>query len=201
MIKTILGAAVIGMITLSAFTFTGDVYKVDTKTSSMEWTGKKLTGEHTGIIMLNTGEIKVSNDAVTGGTFDIDMSSIVDKDLQDPAYKAKLEAHLKSQDFFDVAKFPKGKFEIISVTPIKDATQGAFTHHVKGNLTLKDKTNPVEFDAVIKMADGKVACVGTATIDRSKFEVKYGSKSFFPEIGDKIVYDEFTVKFNVVAVK
>lgn len=201
MIKTIFGAAVIGMITLSAFTFTKDVYKVDTKASSLDWTGKKLTGEHTGVIMLNSGDIQVSNDAVTGGTFEIDMASLADKDLQDPAYKAKLEKHLKSPDFFDVEKFPKAKFEITSVTPIKEAKEGAFTHHVKGNLTLKDKTNPVEFDAVIKMKDGKVACVGTATIDRSKFEVKYGSKSFFPEIGDKIIYDEFTVKFNVVGVK
>lgn len=199
--KTIYGMAAAGVILFSAFTAKEETFKADTKLSSLEWTGKKLTGEHSGIIMLTAGEIKISNDAVIGGTFEIDMASLVDKDLQDPAYKAKLEGHLKSAEFFDVAKFPKAKYEITSVTPLKDAKEGAFTHHVKGNLMLKDKTNPVEFDAVIKMADGKVACVGTATIDRSKFDVKYGSKSFFPEIGDKIIYDEFKVKFNVVATK
>jgi polyisoprenoid-binding protein YceI len=201
MIKTILGAAVIGMITLSAFTFKGDTYKVDTKTSSMEWTGKKLTGEHNGTILLSSGEVEVTKDIVTGGKFEINMTTIEDKDLQDPAYKAKLEGHLKGADWFDTQKFPKATFLITSVTPVKDAKEGGYTHTVKGNLTIKDKTNEISFDAVIKMADGKVACVGQAIIDRSKFDIKYGSKTFFPEIGDKLIYDEFTVKFNVVAVK
>jgi polyisoprenoid-binding protein YceI len=167
----------------------------------LEWNGKKLKGEHNGTIMLSSGEIIINKDAVTGGTFEIDMNSLTDKDLTDPSYKTKLEGHLKSADFFDAQKFPKAKFVITSVTPIKEAKEGGYTHTVKGNLTIKDKTNEISFDAVIKMAEGKVACVGTATIDRSKFDIKYGSKSFFPEIGDKLIYDEFIVKFNVVAVK
>lgn len=199
--KTILGVVVIGMIAFSAFTFKGDTYKVDTKTSSMEWIGKKLTGEHNGTIMLSSGEVEVMSGVVVGGKFEIDMTTIDDKDLQDPTYKAKLDNHLKSEDWFDVKKFPKAIFVITSVTPIKEAKDGGYTHTVKGNLTIKGKTNPISFDAVIKMADGKVACVGQTVIDRSKFDVKYGSKTFFPEIGEKLIYDEFTVKFNVVAVK
>jgi len=199
--KVIYGIAATGIILLSAFISKEETYKADTKLSSLEWTGKKLTGEHSGTIMLSSGEIKVSNDAVTGGTFEIDMTTIVNKDIQDPQWKSKLEGHLKSADFFDTQKFTKAKFEITSVTPIKDAKNGDLTHYVKGNLTIKDKTNPIEFDAVIKIKDEKIACVGTAIIDRSKFDIKYGSKSFFPEIGDKIIYDEFTVKFNVVATK
>ena len=88
-----------------------------------------------------------------------------------------------------------------SITSVKDAKQGGFTHTVKGNLTIKDKTNEISFDAVIKMEAGKIACTGTALVDRSKFDVKYGSKTFFPDIADKIIYDEFTLKFNVLAVK
>ncbi|MBI4947126.1 MAG: YceI family protein [Bacteroidetes bacterium] len=199
--KTILGSVLIGMIAFSAFTFKGDIYKVDTKTSSMEWIGKKLTGEHNGTIMLSSGEVEVTNGTIAGGKFDIDMATINDRDLQDPTYKAKLENHLKSEDWFDVKKFPKATFVITSVTPIKEAKDGGYTHTVKGNLTLKEKTNAISFDAVIKMTDGKVACVGQTVIDRSKFDVKYNSKTFFPEIGDKLIYDEFTVKFSVVAVK
>ncbi|MBI4932092.1 MAG: YceI family protein [Bacteroidetes bacterium] len=198
--KTIYGVTVIGMIALSAFTMNDDIYKVDTKASSLEWTGKKLTGEHNGTILLSSGEITMKKDVVTGGKFEIDMTSIEDKDLSGE-WKTKMDGHLKSADFFDPVKFPKGKFEIISATPIKDAKEGDFTHHVKGNLTIKEITNLIEFDAVIKMKGENIACVGTATIDRSKFDIKYGSKSFFPEIGDKIIYDEFTVKFNVVASK
>lgn len=199
--KTILITAVIGFIALASFKMKEETYKADTKLSSLEWNGKKLKGEHNGTIMLSSGEIIINKDAVTGGTFEIDMNSLTDKDLTDPSYKTKLEGHLKSADFFDAQKFPKAKFVITSVTPIKEAKEGGYTHTLKGNLTIKDKTNEISFDAVIKMAEGKVACVGTATIDRSKFDIKYGSKSFFPEIGDKLIYDEFTVKFNVVAVK
>jgi polyisoprenoid-binding protein YceI len=199
--KIILITAVIGFIALASFKMKEETYKADTKLSSLEWNGKKLKGEHNGTIMLSSGEIIINKDAVTGGTFEIDMNSLTDKDLTDPSYKTKLEGHLKSADFFDAQKFPKAKFVITSVTPIKEAKEGGYTHTLKGNLTIKDKTNEISFDAVIKMAEGKVACVGTATIDRSKFDIKYGSKSFFPEIGDKLIYDEFTVKFNVVAVK
>lgn len=198
--KTMLGVAALGMIALSAYKMKDDTYKVDTKISSMEWTGKKLTGEHTGTILLSSGEILIMKNAVSGGKFDIDMTTIDSKDLSGE-WKAKMDGHLKSPDFFDAAKFPKAQFTITSVTPIKSAKDGGFTHNVKGNLTIKDKTNEVAFDAVIKIADGKVACVGSAVIDRSKFDIKYGSKTFFADIGDKVIYDEFTVKFNLVAVK
>lgn len=196
-----LGAVAIGMIALSAFTFNSDTYTVDTNISSLGWMGKKFTGEHHGVISLSSGTITMDNNSISGGIFEIDMRTIKDTDLQNPEWKTKLENHLKSSDFFDVAKYPKAKFEITSISPIKDAKEGGFTHHVKGNLAIKEKTNLIEFDAVIKMKDGKVACVGTATVDRSKFDVKYGSKTFFAEIGDKIIYDEFTVKFNIVATK
>lgn len=176
-----------------------DVYKLDTKLSSLEWTGEKVTGKHNGTLLFSSGEIHNNHGTLTG-KFEMDMTSIVNKDLEGES-KTKLENHLKSPDFFDVAKFPKATFVVTSVTPINDAKEGGMTHTVKGNLTIKDKTHPASFDAVIKTEGGKIACVGTTTVDRTKFDVKYGSKAFFPEIGDKMIYDEFKVKFNVVAVK
>jgi polyisoprenoid-binding protein YceI len=200
--KSILSAGVIAIIALASFkgTLSPDVYKVDTSLSSLEWTGEKVTGKHNGTIMLSNGTI-TSEKGVLSGIFEVKMSSIVNKDVEDVQWKTKLENHLKGPDFFDTEKFPAAKFVTTSITPIKDAKEGDFTHKVKGNLTIKDKTNEISFDAVIKTEGNKIACVGTATIDRSKFDVKYGSKSFFPEIGDKMIYDEFQVKFNIVAVK
>jgi polyisoprenoid-binding protein YceI len=198
--KTILGITVAGAITLMAFTAGTEIYKIDNKSSSLEWTGKKLTGEHTGSIHLTSGTVEVQNNVIKGGKFEIDMTSIDDKDLTGE-WKAKLEGHLKSADFFDVAKFPKATFVITSVNPISAPKEGGFTHTVKGNLTIKDKTNEIVFDAIVKAESSKIACVGTATVDRSKFDVKYGSKTFFAEIGDKMIYDEFQLKFNVIAVK
>ncbi len=176
-----------------------DVYKVDTKLSSVEWTGKKPLGEHSGTIMLSSGVINNDHGKFTG-TFEIDMNTIVNTD-QSGEWKAKFEGHLKADDFFGVEKFPKAKFEMTSATAIKDAKDGGFTHTIKGNLTIKDKTNSITFDAVIKMAAGNITCVGTAIVDRSKFDVKYGSKTFFADIANNVIYDEFIVKFNVVAAK
>lgn len=199
--NTIITTAMLSAFALMAFinpTHT-DVYKVDTKTSSMEWFAEKVTGKHQGTIALSSGEIKNDHGNLSG-TFEADMTTIVNTDLTGE-YKTKLENHLKSDDFFGSEKYPKAKFTTTSISPIKDAKEGGFTHTVKGNLTIKEKTNEITFDAVIKDEAGKIACVGTAVVDRSKFDVKYGSKSFFPEIGDKAIYDEFKIKFNVVAVK
>jgi polyisoprenoid-binding protein YceI len=198
--KTILGVAIIGMIMLSAFKTVNETYKIDSKSSLLEWTGKKLTGEHSGTIRISSGMVQVQNKMISGGRFEVDMTSINNTDLTGE-WKAKLEGHLKGEDFFDVAKFPKATFVITSVKPLSVPKEGGFTHTVKGNLTIKDKTNEISFDAIIKVESAKVSCVGTATVDRTKFDVKYASKTFFAEIGDKMVYDEFQLKFNVVAVK
>lgn len=199
--KSILASAVIGMILFSAFTAKHvEIYRVDTKASTLEWSAEKMGGAHNGTIQLSSGEIRNDHGNMSG-TFVVDMNTIVDKDMKDDTYRAKLEGHLKSADFFDVAKYPTSTFVVTSITPIKEPKELGMTHTVKGNLTIKDKTNEIIFDAVVKSEPGKIACVGTAVVDRSKFDVKYGSKSFFPEIGDKIIYDDFKLKFNILAVK
>ncbi|HKR04142.1 MAG TPA: YceI family protein [Bacteroidia bacterium] len=192
---------------LAAFTLTSlvnkkphsDTYRVDVKQSSLEWAAQKVTGKHNGTIMLSGGEITNNHGNFTG-TIEIDMTTIEDKDMEPGKGKEKLEGHLKSADFFDAATYPKSKFVITSIVPVAKPTEGA-SHTVKGMLTIKDKTNELSFDAVIKISETQASCVGTAVVDRSKFDVKFGSKSFFPDIGDKMIYDEFTLKFNVVAVK
>lgn len=198
--KTIFGAAAIGVILLSAFTNKhSEVFNADTKLSSLEWFAEKVTGKHNGVLMLSGGTI--SNDhGNLSAVFEMDMTTIATKDLTGE-YAAKLDKHLKSEDFFNVEKFPRSKFVSTSIVAIPNAKPGENTHTVKGNLTIKDKTNEITFGAVIKGEPGKIACVGTAVVDRSKYDVKYGSKTFFPEIGDKMINDEFKVKFSVVAVK
>ena len=196
------------ILTVSAFTlaaFVGknlhtDVYKVDTRLSTLEWYAEKVSGKHNGTIMFSSGEIKNDHGQFTG-TFEIDMNSISNKDIESEEYRTKLENHLKSEDFFGVAKFPKSTFIMTSATPVENVIQGGFTHNVKGNLTIRDKTNEISFDAVITIEGSQIACIGAVIIDRSKFDVRYGSKTFIEDIGDKMIYDEFTLKFDVVAVK
>jgi polyisoprenoid-binding protein YceI len=186
--------------TLLSFTAPhSDVYKVDVSQSKIEWFARKVAGKHNGTIKLSGGDISNTHGNYSG-TIEADMNSIEDADLENPAYKSKLENHLKSPDFFDAARYPKSKFVITSVTPLAESKNGS-THSIKGMLTIRDKTNEITFDATMTMDGDKLLSAGTAVIDRSKFDVKYGSKTFFADIGDKMIDDEFTLKFSIVASK
>jgi polyisoprenoid-binding protein YceI len=173
--------------------------KVNTATSKIVWNGKKVAGEHTGNINISNGNLLVAKNKLVGGTFDIDMNSITVTDIKDPEYNGKLVGHLKNDDFFATDKFPKATFKITSLAPIKGAKPGTNNYNVTGDLTIKGITKPVTFPANIKVEGNKATAQGIATVDRSKFDVRYASKSFFDTIGDKAIDDNFTLNFNVVA--
>lgn len=201
--KEIILSAAVASFALVAFTGKKshtDVYKVDPKQSLLEWYAEKVTGKHNGTIMVSSGTLANAHGQFSGAV-EIDMTTLANKDIEEAGTRAKLEGHLKSPDFFDVAKYPKAKFVISSITPVKEAKPDGFTHNVKGMLTIKDKTNEISFDAVMKTQEANVVCVGSAVVDRTKYDVRYGSKTFFADIGDKMINDEFTLKFTVVAVK
>ncbi len=202
--KTLFELSSLALIAAAMVSFTGKnphstTYKLDTKGSKVEWYAAKFTGKHNGTITLASGSL-TDNHGQWTGTFVIDMKTITDLDMEPGKGKEKLENHLKSPDFFDAEKYPTSKLDVTSITPLAEATKEA-THKVNGNLTIKDKTNPVTFDVMMKQEGEQFACTGTMKIDRSKFDVRYGSKSFFADIGDKIIYDEFELKFNVALLK
>lgn len=169
-------------------------YKLDAKASNVQWFAEKVTGKHNGTVTLSNGTLTDTHGEWTG-TFEMDMSSISVSDLEAGKGKEKLEGHLKSPDFFDTEKYKMAKLIVSSIKPLAEPTDG-MTHTVQGFLTIKDKSNPISFNISIKSEGGKMNCTGSMTIDRSKFDVRYGSKSFFADIGDKAIMDEFTLKFN-----
>ncbi|MBI3500906.1 MAG: YceI family protein [Bacteroidetes bacterium] len=170
-----------------------NVYDVDAKLSRLEWRGKKIGGEHSGIISLSSGKI-YREDGKISGIFEIDIASISSTDLAG-GWKEKLDGHLKSEDFFGVEKFPKATLEIMEAVP------AGKEYRVNANLTIKGKTHPVEFSAGIKFEENTISAEGEVIIDRSKYDVRYGSKSFFANIGDKMIHDDFAVKFHIIATK
>ncbi|MHA6249077.1 YceI family protein [Pontibacter sp. CAU 1760] len=183
----------------STTTGEGETYAVALEQSDVTWNGKKVTGEHSGTIALESGELTVAGNQVTGGTLVMDMKTIANTDISSAEDKGKLEGHLKSDDFFGVEKYPTAKFEITSVSPISGAAAGEPNYSVAGNLTIKDKTNPVEFPATINVESGVATAKADVTVDRAKYDIRYGSNSFFDNLGDKAINDEFTVSFNVTA--
>ena len=171
-------------------------YKVDTEKSVMNWNGKKVTGEHSGTVGLQGGTMSVENGKLTGGQFVFDMNSIKNTDLTDAGYNAKFIGHMKSDDFFSTTKHPTSTFTITKVTP-----KGGNAYDITGNMTIKGITNAVTFPATVKMNGNMIEADGKATLDRTKYDIKYGSKSFFESIGDKAIYDDFTVEMKLVAKK
>ncbi|RIV19796.1 YceI family protein [Fibrisoma montanum] len=193
-------AAVVLLAGASAFVAPGKkeaAYKLDTQKSVLKWNGKKVTGEHFGTVKIQDGSLTLDGNKLVGGSFTMDMNSIVSTDLTDAGYNAKFIGHMKSEDFFNTAKFPTSTFKITKVTPGKAA--GEYT--VTGDMTIKGITNAVTFPATVKANGNTVTVTGKATLDRTKYDIRYGSKSFFENIGDKAIYDDFTVEINAVATK
>lgn len=174
-------------------------YKVDVAKSDLKWHAKKVTGEHMGNLALQSGQMLVNGNKIVGGTFVIDMNSITCSDIKDAEYNGKLVGHLKSDDFFSVEKNPTATFKINSVKPVANAAAGKPNATVTGDLTIKGITNQVSFPATVSVKDGVASAKADVTIDRSKFDVRYGSKSFFDNLGDKAIYDDFVVTLDVTA--
>ncbi|MEO5910654.1 MAG: YceI family protein [Pelobium sp.] len=181
---------------LFAFKPVADVYSVDVTKSKIEWIGRKVTGTHKGELKIASGSLNANGKNLTGGSFVMDMTSMSNTDL-DAGSGAKLLGHLKSEDFFSVEKNPTSKFEITKVT-----AAGADKVNITGKLTIKGITNEVSFPATVKQQGTFLVAVANGVkIDRTKFDIKYGSKSFIEGIGDKAIDDDFELNINLVAKK
>ena len=174
-------AIVIGTAAVAANPVEEVTKEVKTAESTVTWKGYKVTGSHTGTINLQSGSLSFDNDKLTGGEFVVDMTSLISTDLEGE-YKGKLEGHLKSDDFFGVESHPTSKLVFTNVT-----ATGKNSYEVTGDLTIKGITKAVTFDVSIY---GSKA-TATMKVDRSEYDVRYGSGSFFDNLGDKTIYDEF----------
>ena len=181
------------------FAFTSaklETYKVNTQKSNIEWTGKKVLGSHTGSIKISGGTVVTNGKAPVSGNFTIDMRTITNKDL-DAENGGKLLGHLKSDDFFGVDKYPAAEFVATKITPVN-----ANTVSVTGNLTMKGATNVITFPANYAVSGNTLTATAKGVVvDRTKYGIKFGSKSFFEAIGDKAINDEFLLDISLVAEK
>ena len=145
---------------------------------------------------MKSGEFTIKDNKIVSGKFSIDMSTITDNDITNETWNKKLVDHLKSDDFFSVEKFPESTFV---VTESGDFSKGSAM--VKGNITIKGITQPIEFRVTLQQKDDDMKVYANVVIDRTKFDIRYGSGSFFTDLGDKTIYDEFNLKINLLATK
>lgn len=176
----------------------GTVYNVDAAASKIDWKGYKLVKSentsHFGTIMLDNGQVTVKDGKLQSGTFIANMNSIVAIDLKDDAeQKAKLEGHLKSEDFFGTEKNPTATYEITKVSEATDS--GDYNTILDGNLTIKGITKPVQFKANVAVNAGEITI---ATEPKDVMREEYGVKFQMP-VDNGVVKDEMTLQIFVKA--
>jgi len=183
-LKTIALAFVVA---LSTLTVSAQTKKIDLSKSTINWVGKKVTGQHSGTVAFKSGSLVFKKNKLTGGSFVVVMPSLTSTDLTGE-YLGKLNGHLKADDFFGTDKYPTATLVFKTI-----AAKGNNVYTVTADLTIKAKTNPVTFDITV---NGNTATT-SFQVDRTKYDIKYGSKSFFEGLGDKTIYDDFDLTVNL----
>jgi len=165
--------------------------EVDTKASSVEWSAKKLGTHHKGKVQLKSGNLELQDGKMVAGNFVVDMTSITNSDMENETYNQKLVGHLKSDDFFGIENYPTAKFEL---TQSSKFSNGKAT--VSGDITIKGKKENISFEVNQEGQNYKASI----SIDRSKFDVRYGSDKFFDNLGDQAIDNIFTLDVNLVVI-
>jgi polyisoprenoid-binding protein YceI len=182
--KNLKSIALALVVVLSTVSVSAQTKKVDASKSSINWLAKKVTGQHEGTVNLKDGALVFKGTKLVGGTFNVEMNSLVVTDLAAGQGKEKLEGHLKSGDFFGTDKFTTA-----TLVFKKLVTKAPNVYTVTGDLTIKGITKPVTFD----LATTANTATANVVIDRTKYDIKYGSGSFFDNLGDKAIYNDFNL--------
>ena len=167
--------------------------KIDTKETVVAWKGSSIKGAHTGYVYISQGELMIENGQLTGGTVEVDMSTI---EGDDHRADNNLIKHLKDADFFDVKKFPFSTIAITRVTSLNDGNK-----EISGNLAIKGITHEVIFPANIEVQDGMVKANGRLVIDRTLWGIRYNSGKFFANLADRTISDSIEFNIKIVAKK
>lgn len=179
-------------------------YEINTEYSVVKWTGYKIGGEHTGELKLKEGGLDIVEGVLKGGKFTVDMTSLSCTDIKDADNNKKLVGHLKSADFFNVELHPTATFNINKTIPygsvkVQDGQYQKDTYKVLGDLTIKGITKPFKTKVDIYNYDTSISGIARIELDRSDFDIRYGSGSFFEDLGDKLIYDEIMLDVQISA--
>lgn len=168
-------------------------YQIDKTKSVVRWIGRTPVKFHDGTIDIQEGNFSVDDNGILNGNIIIDMESINCTDLSGGGKKS-LEEHLMNDDFFSVNKFKTSK---INISSEMKSNNGLIDF--KGNLEIKNISNPISFKSSInKTPEGKYTASSKLTFDRSMYNVKYKSKSFFDDLGDKFINDDIEIELEII---
>lgn len=168
-------------------------FQIQQASSTVNWTGKKVLGLHTGSINIANGFIEMSDDKIVGGEIEIDMTSIVITDIEDKKTHQEFLEHLLNDDFFSVDKFKTAKLIIAGSNKIE-----INKFRIDGILTIKNISHPISFIATVEIFTDTLHSLGEVVIDRTLYNIRYGSGKFIDNLGDKLIYDDFVLQFKLV---
>ena len=173
-----------------------DTLQVDMENSQIKWIGRKVTGEHSGTLNLSGGWVVLDKNSINSGKFIFDMASISNTDIESPEWKQKLEDHLKSEDFFHTDSFPHAILEIKGRQSLI-IENSKISDQILADLTIRGITHEIKFPFDLTQSQNNFNAEGSVDIDRTLYNIQYKSGKFFDELGDKLIYDNFTVQFIV----
>jgi polyisoprenoid-binding protein YceI len=168
-------------------------FKIQPTSSTVNWTGKKVLGLHTGSINISNGFIEIIDNNIVSGEIEIDMTSIVITDIEDKKTNQDFLAHLLNDDFFAVDKFKIAKLVLNGSSKIENNKS-----KIEGMLTIKDITHPVSFTATVEIFTNTLHSLGEMVIDRTLYNIRYGSGKFLENLGDNLIYDDFVLQFKLI---
>ncbi len=176
------------------------VYRIDAEKSAVEWIGRNINNRHHGRIAISEGEIAIAHGHPLSGRFVLDMNTITNLDLQDEGWRGMLLQHLKSEDFFDVQHYPTATFELRGASAIANSTPGTPNTEISGVLTIKGTSRPISFPAMIApQEDGSLKAQAALDLDRTLWNVSYGSGRLYERLGMHLVNDLISVELFIVA--
>jgi len=191
------------LITLSIFTFSAiatkphtDHIRVDIHKSTVKWKGSKITEGHEGFIQIQKGVLMIDHGTLVGGQISFNMKTITNSDIESEKYKAMLEGHLKSDDFFDVDKYPLSTISITKATK----TEGN-NYSIVADLSIKGITHSITFDAEVDIRKIAFFAKAKIKIDRTKWDIIYNSGNFFKDLGDKLILDKIEFDIYLLSAK
>ncbi|QJB56910.1 YceI family protein [Pseudodesulfovibrio sp. zrk46] len=172
-------------------------YSLVNDESIIKWTGRNNNGGHHGTLSLSEGELDAEGDPV--GSFVIDMTSIRNIDLEGDELHPVLEAHLNSDDFFFTTMFPEARFETTQIRIVEDGHSTRPNAMIQGYLSVRGVSNEIAFPAHIRnLEDARISISANLDIDRTQWDVIYGSSRFFRHLGYHVVYDFISLDFRLV---
>ena len=173
-----------------------DTLRVDLTETKINWVGRKVTGEHSGTVNLSEGWIIIEANSLKSGQLIFDMNSISNTDIESDEWKQKLENHLKDDDFFAVDSFPKSILNIKSSQVISQENL-VNKHQILADLSIRGITEKISFPILLQKSGDIFSAEGHVDIDRTLYNIQYKSGKYFPDLGDRLINDIFSIQFMI----